>query len=217
MQDPTSTKGTGNVQPDPENRAGTNRANPPAALQGEGARLTEAAGDGADLAPAAESDIWRGRTQWRHFSGRIGIWAMGSMAGLGILLRLSSQWTWMSTWMAFGLGVGVAVVLAILLLGRPFLAIFGRRYRLTSQRLFIEKGILSRTIDQTELIRVDDVRIYKSLLDRLFGLGTVVIRSTDASDAEIRIEGVADPDGVGETIRAQMRAMRGKSLFVESL
>jgi len=216
MPDSTSIEGAENTRPDREGAAEAESANR-SATSGEGARLTEAAGDGADLSPAAESHIWHGRTRWKHYSGRIALWATGSLVALGGLFRLASQWAWVSGWMAFGIGVVVSLVLAILLLGRPFLSIFGRRYRLTSQRIFVEKGILSRTTDQTELIRVDDVRIYKSLLDRLFGLGTVAIRSTDATDAEIQIEGIADPDGVGETIRSRMRAMRGKSLFVENL
>ncbi len=217
MPDPSSIESTPDARSDRVSGAGAGSADHSATEHGEGARLAEAAGDGADLSPAGESDIWTGRTRWKHYSGRIAVWVIGSGGAIVLLLRLSAAWEWMSGWMALWAGVALALLLAIVLLGRPFLSIFGRRYRLTSQRLFIEKGVLSRTTDQTELIRVDDVRIYKSLFDRLFGLGTVVVRSTDASDAEIRIEGIADPDGVGETIRSRMRAMRGKSLFVESL
>jgi hypothetical protein len=72
-------------------------------------------------------------------------------------------------------------------------------------------------VDQTELIRVDDVRIHKTLLDRIFGLGTIAILSTDATDREVVIAGVADPDQVAEALRRNMRTLRQKSLFVEHL
>lgn len=98
-----------------------------------------------------------------------------------------------------------------------FWRIIGRRYRLTDQRLFIERGVLAQTIDQTELIRVDDVRVRKTLLDRVFGLGDVEINSTDASDAFILIEGIRDPDRIAEDVRSRMRALRKKSLFIENL
>ena len=98
-----------------------------------------------------------------------------------------------------------------------FWRIIGRRYRLTDQRLFIERGVLTQTIDQTELIRVDDVRVRKTLLDRVFGLGDVEINSTDASDATIILEGIRDPDRISEDVRSRMRALRKRSLFIENL
>jgi hypothetical protein len=72
-------------------------------------------------------------------------------------------------------------------------------------------------VDQTELIRVDDVRVKKSMMDRLFGLGSVETLSTDQTDRETMIAGIAEPDKVAEAIRARMRTMRKKSLFVENL
>ena len=59
--------------------------------------------------------------------------------------------------------------------------------------------------------------MYKSVTDRLFGLGTVAILTTDASDRELRIEGITQPEHVAESIRGRMRTMRQKSLFVERL
>jgi uncharacterized membrane protein YdbT with pleckstrin-like domain len=91
------------------------------------------------------------------------------------------------------------------------------RYRLTGQRLFVETGILSQTIDQTELIRVDDVRVHKRLTDRLLNMGTVEVRSTDASDAAIIIRGVKNAEQVAELVRTNMRALRSRSLFIENL
>ena len=98
-----------------------------------------------------------------------------------------------------------------------FLRIISRRYRLTSQRLFIERGILNQTIDQTELIRVDDVRLEKTLIDRVFGLGTVSLLSTDVTDRLVVIEGIDNADRVAEAVRTNMRTQRGKALFVENL
>jgi len=95
--------------------------------------------------------------------------------------------------------------------------ILQKGYRLTSERLFIEIGVLSRTVDQTELVRVDDVRVHQSLMDRVFGLGSVEVVSTDATDRNVMIEGIADPDRVAEMVRENMRSLRRKSLFVENL
>jgi uncharacterized membrane protein YdbT with pleckstrin-like domain len=91
------------------------------------------------------------------------------------------------------------------------------RYRLTNQRIFIDRGILSQAIDQTELIRVDDVRVFKSFVDRVMGLGTVELLTTDSTEKKVIIEGIGEPDRVAETVRTHMKRLRKKAMFVESL
>ena len=181
------------------------------------AAVSLAAGDGAELDPESETDVWTGRTHWKHFMGRFSLWALGNIVVLILLIWLSSSWDWLTGGRVFWSILAIFVVSGILVAGPVALTILGHRYRLTTQRLFIRRGILSQTVDQTELIRVDDVRLHKSFLDRLFGLGTVAIRSTDATDQELLIEGIAEPEKVAEAIRTRMRMMRRKSLFVENL
>ncbi len=193
--------------------------------EGEMARSEFVHGSGTEEPPTAQSpfqprsdhddepeeEIWTGRTHWKHFATMIG-WA--GVGGLTILiltgLYLSGGWFW---W-AF-----LLVVLVMSgIVGKIAATVFGTRYRLTSERLFIDRGILSQTINQTELIRVDDVRVTKTMVDRIFGLGTVDILSTDTTDKLITITGVQDPEYVAELIRNRMRTARQrKSVFVESL
>jgi membrane protein YdbS with pleckstrin-like domain len=176
-----------------------------------------AGGDGAALEPAAEADLWIGRTHWKHFTGRFALLLIGNVAAAILLAKGASRWEWFTGLAAFWATLAIAVVSGLLVIGRVFLLIIGHRYRLTTQRLFIERGILSQTVDQTELIRVDDVRIHKSLADRLLGLGSVSIISTDSSDGQIVIPGIPEPEKVAEDVRTHMRRMRRKSLFVENL
>lgn len=174
-------------------------------------------GDGDDVHATAEEDVWTGRTSWKHYAGRLIAWLAANVVVAILLSWLASGVDWLAFKGVFWTVVILVVVSGILVLGRVFVRILGNKYRLTSQRLFIERGIFSQTVDQTELIRVDDVRIYKSMLDRVFGLGTVAILSTDATDREVRIEGIGESERVAESIRSRMRAMRRKSLFVENL
>ena len=139
------------------------------------------------------------------------------MAAAILIIWIASRWEWFQSKHAFWVIVVVVVVSGVLVVGRVFLTIIGHRYRVTTQRLIIERGILSRTVDQTELIRVDDVRIHKSLLNRVFGLGSVGIVSTDATNPEVLIEGIPEPEKVAEAVRTHMRMMRRKSLFIENL
>jgi membrane protein YdbS with pleckstrin-like domain len=185
---------------------------------GEGVSLAEATGgDGAEVRPAGETEVWAGRTHWKHFAGRLTLWALACALGAVLIGMAASRTEWLSGRVAFWIIVALVLVSGSVVVGHVMLTVLDHRYRLTTQRLFIERGILSRTIDQTELIRVDDVRLYRSVVDRVFGLGTVAILSTDATDRETRIEGIADPEPVAEAIRSNMRSMRRKSLFVENL
>ncbi|MGB2985338.1 MAG: PH domain-containing protein [Phycisphaerae bacterium] len=186
--------------------------------ESEGASLAEAAGDGTALDEAAETEIWVGRTHWKHYVGRLAVWLCGNIVFAILVIWLTRRIEWLTFSRAF---TGVVIVFVIsgleFVVRRVLLKIVDHRYRVTTQRLFIERGILSQTVDQTELIRVDDVRIHKSFLGRVFGLGSVAIVSTDATDRDVVIEGIAEPEKVAEAIRTRMRMMRKKSLFIENL
>ena len=175
-------------------------------------------GNGTALDVGAETDIWTGRTHWHHYAGRLALWLVGNVMAIVLVIWLARRIEWLSFRAGFAILVVILLVSGLeMVVRRAFLNILRHRYRLTTQRLFIERGILSRTIDQTELIRVDDVRLYKGFLDRLLGLGSVAVVSTDATDREVVIEGIAEPEKVAEAIRTRMRTMRRKSLFVENL
>ncbi len=184
----------------------------------EGSSLIDGpAGDGAGIDPGEEGELWRGRTNIRHFAVRLTLWLVGSIVVTLLMLWIASAEDGLTTGMGLVVAAVVIVVSGFVVVGGVALRVYGTRYRVTSQRLFIERGLLSQTIDQTELVRVDDVRIHKTLIDRCLGLGSVAVVSTDATDQETVIEGVADAEGVAELIRSRMRVMRRKSLFVERL
>lgn len=196
------------------------RQTPPStepASVGEGASLINASGDGSELDPSAESELWSGRTHWKHYMARVIVWLIGVAACAILLSWLAPKWDWLTGHRAFWTAMVVFLISGAFVVGRIAWTVIGLRYRLTNQRLFIQKGILRQTMDQTELIRVDDVRLYKTLVDRIFGLGTVSLITTDASDRETTIEGIRNPEEVAEAIRHRMRTMRRKSLFVENL
>ena len=184
---------------------------------GSSATAGAAARDTASPVPGDETDIWAGRTHWKHYAGRIALWLAANIIGAILVGWAASIADWLSAGIASWIIVGGVLVSGALVVGPVAVTILGRRYRLTSQRLFIKQGILSQTIDQTELIRVDDVRIHKTFVDRIVQLGSVYVLSTDATDRQLELVGIKNADAVAEDIRNHMRAMRKKSLFVETL
>ena len=84
--------------------------------------------------------------------------------------------------------------------GRPFLSIV-ESYLLTSERIKITKGLLSRDIENFELIRVQDIDLKQVASERLLGIGDITIRGHDASDPLIILRNVPKPEEVYEIIR----------------
>ena len=148
---------------------------------------------------------------------RIVLWSLGNIAACIVTARIAARLQWTNTGDVVWVCGAILILSGLFVLAPVFWTIISRRYRLTNQRLIIERGIFSQTIDQTELIRVDDVRIYKSITDRLFGLGTIAIISTDATDRVVTIAGIPSPDQLADQIRSNMRRLRQKSLYVEQL
>jgi len=181
-------------------------------------RLAPEAGAAATTQPGPpETELWTGRTSWKHYAGRVSLWIVANVLFAALIGWLASARKWFELPGVIWIVLGGVFVSGLIFIIPVFLRIISRRYRLTSQRLFIERGILNQTIDQTELIRVDDVRLEKTLIDRVFGLGTVSLLSTDVTDRLVVIEGIDNADRVAEAVRTNMRTQRGKALFVENL
>lgn len=166
--------------------------------------------------PVGEMPLWTGRTHWTHFLGSVLLWIVVSVL-IGLACSgLATRGT-LTQPRAFQIGAGLIAAAGLFVFFRILLKVWSSRYRLTTQRLFIERGILSQVIDQIELVRVDDVRVRRSISDRILGLGTLEIVSTDITDKRVGLDGIRDPQAVSEHVRERMRQLRKKSLYVEHL
>jgi len=91
----------------------------------------------------------------------------------------------------------------VLWTGRPYMTI-GTRYELTNQRLRVFRGILGKTLDEVELVRMRDTRINQHIGERALKIGDVTIVSNDPTTPEVILENIKDPLGVRELIRKAM-------------
>jgi membrane protein YdbS with pleckstrin-like domain len=163
--------------------------------------------------PALEKQVWQGRPAWRAYYGVWILWLLGSI----VALYAAFKWTIAgSTWRtAAWLVIGAS---ALALLVREGLVIFSRKYRLTTQRLFLHRGILTQTTDQLELVRVEDVRLLQGVMDRIVNTGNIEIISSDETDNKLVLQSVSAPAEVAEHVRRNVRGARGKgALFVENV
>jgi len=71
----------------------------------------------------------------------------------------------------------VAVVLAVAVFALPFLRWQTTTYRLTTRRLQLRSGILTRSGRDFPLLRISDVSFTQGPIDRLIGSGRLVVES----------------------------------------
>ena len=82
------------------------------------------------------------------------------------------------------------------------------RYRLSDDRLFISEGFLNIKDDEILLYRVRDIDTRRSLWQRLFGVGTVTVLSSDKTMPSLELKNIKDPLFVKELIHKQVEEMK---------
>jgi uncharacterized membrane protein YdbT with pleckstrin-like domain len=148
--------------------------------------------------------------------------SLKSFAGLYLLLAALGAVIWWAGW-TYETGVHPALIVGAgllpLALGIVYswLVRLGAEYRLHQESLEVERGIVARSIDNLQLFRVRDLRLRQSVLGRLFGVGDIVVTSTDQSTPQLTIRGVDEPRALYDTLRegvARSQATR-RTMIVE--
>ena len=84
------------------------------------------------------------------------------------------------------------------------------RYALSEDRLFTSVGFLNIRDDESLLYRVRDIDTSRSLWQRLFGVGTVVVASSDKTMPNLVLKNIKDPVLVKELIHKQVEETKIK-------
>ena len=75
------------------------------------------------------------------------------------------------------------------------------RYRLTAQRLEIERGILGKRYESIDLFRVRDVVLDQTVLERVRGVGRITVISSDAVEPTLTLGPVASARRLYDQLR----------------
>jgi hypothetical protein len=81
-------------------------------------------------------------------------------------------------------------------------------YVLTNQRLSVTSGLLGRRSESLELFRVKDVSVKQGLAQRARARGDVIVRSTDLSTPDLKLDSVPEPQKVADSLRRLVEAAR---------
>ncbi len=85
------------------------------------------------------------------------------------------------------------------------------RYTLTEDTLSVTKGLLTVKESQVMLFRVRDISRVQTLGERIFGVGTIILDSTDVDSPHLHIEKVKDHERVMRLITSQVDKERQRN------
>lgn len=135
---------------------------------------------------AGEQVIFEGHPSWR---GVLSFYVKNTLADLSIGVLVLLVW---SVWWAL-------LVFGVLMAGTILVGLVMRMstvYTITNERLRIRRGILSKSVQQTNINRVQNVITNQSPLDRLLRVGRVDFETAGEGDSNFTFAGIADPDSI---------------------
>lgn len=164
------------------------------------------------MADVPEEELWSGTYSPKAMFGlAVAAIVVTVLAPIGVAAVWNSSTGWMTLVLAL---LVLWAALALMLAYRRVTV----RYRLTTYRFFHERGLLSRVTDRIEVIDIDDVTVRQGLVQRMVGVGTIVIQSSDRTDPELALPGIDDVKRVADLIDNTRRAERHRrGLHIESI
>ncbi len=95
----------------------------------------------------------------------------------------------------------VALVVVFINVGYKSLAVKSIKYVLTSDRLEYERGVFSKAMDNLDIFRIKDIKLQRSFTDRIFGVGTIKLLTSDSTHPELDMVKIRDSKTVYETLK----------------
>ncbi|MBN1395765.1 MAG: PH domain-containing protein [Pirellulales bacterium] len=159
-----------------------------------------------------EKELWRGGYSSKAM---IGGWVVSGLVSL-LLLIVGVLWVRNAAWW-----LALLAVVALVWLYHAAVLCYRRmsvRYVLTTQRLMHESGILRRETDRIEVLDMDDITFVQGPLERLVGVGTIHIVSSDRSHPDFYLPGIDGARRVAEQFdNARRDERRRRGLHIEHI
>ncbi len=149
-----------------------------------------------------ETSLWKGGYSPKAM---VGMWV-----GMGVATVVIIVAAVLIEVLGFLVALGL-IVLMWLLGGLVYLwRRLGIHYELTTQRFIHRDGVMTRHTDRIEVIDISDVSYRQGPVERVFGVGTIVITSSDQSHPELTMLGIDQVGQVASLIDDTRRKERRK-------
>ncbi len=85
------------------------------------------------------------------------------------------------------------------------------RYSLTASKLLVNTGLINLHEEEVRLYRIRDLRLSQSFAERLFGVGSICVESSDASVPHLDLIHVKNPRKVKDVLSQAVEESRRKN------
>ena len=82
------------------------------------------------------------------------------------------------------------------------------RYALSEDRLFLETGFFNLKDEEVVLYRIRDISMRRTLWQRIFGVGSIIVISSDKSAPKIELKNIKKPKEVKELLHRLVEEMK---------
>ncbi|MGI9658978.1 MAG: PH domain-containing protein [Gaiellaceae bacterium] len=141
--------------------------------------------------------VWKGRPSWRSMISFYIRWGIPSLIPL-IVIILVRQFT-DQDWPIW-IGIVITLILLVLVALIAWFTRLDQQFTVTSHRLIIRHGILSRREQSAHIDRVQNVSTRQTVVDRMLKVGSVDFDTAGTDDYEFVFDGVNNPQALRETI-----------------
>lgn len=83
-------------------------------------------------------------------------------------------------------------------------------YSFDPERFYLKSGFLNQREDEVRLYRVQDLTVTRSLSQRIFGLGTILVSSSDKTLGDFEIKNIRHVMDVKEQLSGLVETQRDK-------
>ena len=120
------------------------------------------------------------------------------------LVAAGASWLQLPLWA----GAFAVVVVGLLLFLKPLLSHIDRQrhlFTLTDHKFEIQYGLLTTTTRNIPLSKIQDVTVTASLIERMLGLGNIVVENASEAGGQVVIAGVTEPKRHADMLLSQLR------------
>jgi len=82
------------------------------------------------------------------------------------------------------------------------------RYQATEERVIVRKGFFRTEVDEVLIYRIIDIRLVRTLRQKIFGVGSVFLISTDKTSPTLELKNIAKSDKVRRFFGMQVEKQR---------
>ncbi len=153
-----------------------------------------------------EQVFFHGHPSWRsmldfYLKGTVAAVIAGAI--VGVVTRIGSNKV------NVGLVIVAVLVVYVIVLVIGFIRRLRTTYTISSQRLTIDCGLLSRDLQETRLARVQNVNYTQSMFERVLRIGTVDFDTAAGAEYDFKFRGVADPHAIVRTVDRALHQISG--------